>query len=161
MKQIFFYFFWHFVNISLFCKPGGLDSRDQSRLRTSLVSRKTFLKCQDFLDGWDQLFFSWLRFLKLRLFSWEFDVLRFLSRLLRRVAIVKICRDLRNLDIVEAFWVWKLWNVSTYWEISTRKYTHFLTEIQTNCQKRQKFSDLDKFLDLKTKSRSLDLNRRD
>ncbi len=28
----------------------------------------------------------------------------------------------RNLDIVEAFWVWKWWKVSTDWEISTRKY---------------------------------------
>ncbi len=82
-------------------KPGGLNSQDQSRsrLQTSLVSRPTFLKCRDFLDGQDlldgqdQLFFSWLRFLKLRLFCRDFDASRFLSRLLRRVKIVEICRD--------------------------------------------------------------------
>ncbi len=39
----------------LFAKVGGLDSRDQSRSRSrmSFVSRLTFLKCQDFLDGRD------------------------------------------------------------------------------------------------------------
>ncbi len=126
-SKFFFYFFWHFVNISLFCKSGGLDSQDQSRLRTSIVSRPTFLKCQDFLDGQDQLFFSRSRFLKLRLFSREFDLLRFLSRLLRRVKIVEICRDLKNLDIVKAFWIWKCWKVLTCWEISTRKYKNPLT----------------------------------
>jgi hypothetical protein len=43
----------------IFTMPGGLDSRDQSRLRSrlSLVSRPTFLKCQDFLDGRDRIFF--------------------------------------------------------------------------------------------------------
>jgi hypothetical protein len=64
-------------------KPGGLDSKDQSKLRLSLVSRPTFLKCQDFLDSRDQLFFSRLRFLKLRLFNRDLAVWRFSSRLSR------------------------------------------------------------------------------
>ncbi len=40
-------------------KPGGLDSRDQSRSRsrTSLASRPVFKTCRDFLDGRDQLLF--------------------------------------------------------------------------------------------------------
>ncbi len=36
---------------------GGLDSRDQSRSRTSFVSRPVFKTCQDFLDGRDRLLF--------------------------------------------------------------------------------------------------------
>ena len=63
----------------------------------SFVSRPTFLKCQDFLDSWEQIFFSRSRFLKSRLFSRDFDALRFLLRLLRRFKIVKICQDVSRL----------------------------------------------------------------
>ncbi len=60
------------------------------------------------------------------------------------------CQDLsrrsrylsRNFDIVEAFWVWKWWKVSTDWEILTRKYknprTSRLRSRQT-VEKRQNF----------------------
>ena len=40
-----------------FFKHGGLDSRDQSRSRTSFVSRLTFLICQDYPSRRDRLFF--------------------------------------------------------------------------------------------------------
>ena len=119
-------------------KHGGLDSRDQSRLRsrTSFVSRQTFLNRRDCPSCQDQLFFSRSKFLKSRLFSRDFDASRFLSRLQdpsRLSRFVKTRRDYRelsrrsqdlsrNLDIVEAFWVWKWWKVSTDWEISKRKY---------------------------------------
>ncbi len=92
-------------------KVGGLNSWDQSgsRSRTSIVSRLTFENRQGYPSCQDQLFLSRSRFLKSRFFSWDFDASRFLSRLSRRVEIVKICRDasrhcrdlLRNLDIVE------------------------------------------------------------
>ncbi len=60
------------------------------------------------------------------------------------------CQDLsrrswdlsRNLDIVEAFWVWKWWKVSTDWEISTRKYKNPRTSRSRSRQtveKRQNF----------------------
>ncbi len=53
------------IQIREMSKPGGLDSRDQSksRSRLSLVSRSTFLKCQDFLDGRELSFFSGFSFL--------------------------------------------------------------------------------------------------
>ncbi len=58
-----------------------------------------------------------------------FKIETFQSRLWRVKIFVEIvktrrdCRDLsRNLNIVEAFWVWKWWKVSTDWEILTRKY---------------------------------------
>ncbi len=52
-------------------KVGGLDSQDQSRSRsrTSFVSRLTFLNCQDFLDGWDQLFFFLVKIFKIEIFQ--------------------------------------------------------------------------------------------
>ncbi len=59
-------------------------------------------------------FYSWSRFLKLRLFSRDFAASRFLSRC---VEIVKT-----QSRFVKALWVWKWWKVLTDWEISTRKY---------------------------------------
>ncbi len=79
-------------------KPGHLDSRDQSRSRTSLVSRPTFLKCRNFLDSRDQLFFSRSRFLKSRLFNRNLAVSRFLSRL------SKFSRFSRFVEIFEICW---------------------------------------------------------
>ncbi len=72
-----------------------------------------------------------------RFFSRDFAASRYLSRLSRFVEtrqdfwdLSRRCRDLsrrcwdlsRNFNIVEAFWVWKWWKVSTDWEISMRKY---------------------------------------
>ena len=59
-----------------------------------------------------------------------FKIETFQSRLWRVKIFVEICRDAveicqdlsRNLNIVEAFWVWKWWKVSTDREILTRKY---------------------------------------
>ncbi len=54
-----------------------------------------FLKCQDFLDSWDQLFFfSWSRFLKSRLFNWDLATLRFSLRL-----SFFDCRDLLSASV--------------------------------------------------------------
>jgi hypothetical protein len=74
---------------------------------------------QDYSICWDKLlkpveifstvkknfFLSPSRFLKSRLFSWDFVLSRFLLRLSR---FVGTNQDLsRNLDIMETFWVWK------------------------------------------------------
>jgi hypothetical protein len=86
---------WHFWRkFSIFCKPGGLDSPDQSRLRSrlSFMLRSNFIKCQDYPSCQHQNF-SQLWFLKLRFFSRDFVVSRFLSRLSRRIEIVKLCQD--------------------------------------------------------------------
>ncbi len=126
---------------SLF-KPGGLDSWDQSRSRTSLVLRPTFLKCQDFLDGRDQLFF----------FSVEiFQIETFQSRLWRVKIfdeIVEICQDASRLSrFVETFWVWKWWKVVTDWEISTKKYKNPSTsQSRQTVKKCQNFQILTNFL---------------
>jgi len=63
-------------------KPGGLNSRDQSRSRsrTSLVLRPTFLKCQDYPSRRDRLFFSRSSFSKLRFFNQNLSLSRYLSR---------------------------------------------------------------------------------
>jgi hypothetical protein len=60
-----------------------------------------FLICQDellkpvkiFSTVETKLFFSWSRFIKSRLFCWEFEASRFLLRLSRHIQIVNICRD--------------------------------------------------------------------
>jgi hypothetical protein len=39
-----------------YCKPGGLDSREQSRSRCLDVLRRGFSNCRDFLDSWDVVF---------------------------------------------------------------------------------------------------------
>ncbi len=61
-------------------------------------------------------------------------------------------RDLsRNLDIVEAFWVWKWWKVSTDWEILTIKYKNPRTSWSRSRQtvkKRQNFQILTNFSNL-------------
>ncbi len=123
------------VNIWLvLSKPGGLDSWDQSRLRTSLVSRPTFLKCPDFLDCGDQLFF--------------FSVKIF-------VEIVKICRE--AVEIWRQIWLCRgLLSLKMMKSLDglrnldekIQKSTHFLIEIETNCRETPKFSDLDEFLHL-------------
>jgi hypothetical protein len=114
--NIFFSFVLICVKRPYFCqfnnkyKPGGLDSRDQSRSisRMSLVSRLTFLQCWDFLDGRDRPFFSRSRFLKSRLFNWDLAASRFssrLSRFLRFVKIFKICWDFsRFIEISQHYW---------------------------------------------------------
>ncbi len=137
-------------------KHGGFDSRNQSRLRTSFMSRLTFENRWECPSCQDQLFFSRLRFLKSRLFSQDWRVI-FLSRLSRRV---KICWDTsrlsrfvesswdlsRNLYIVEAFWVWKWWKVLTDWEISTWKYKNPRTSrSRQTVEKRQNFQILTNF----------------
>jgi hypothetical protein len=54
-------------------KPGGLDSRDQSRSRSRFLdlSRPTFENRWECPSCRDQLFFPRSRFLKLRLFNWD------------------------------------------------------------------------------------------
>jgi hypothetical protein len=79
-------------------KPGGPDSRDQSRSRLRFLdlSRSTFEKCRDYPYCQDNIFFSQSRFLKLRLLNWDLASSRFLSslsRLSRLIEIFKICRD--------------------------------------------------------------------
>jgi hypothetical protein len=56
----------------VFCikfKPGGLDSRDQSTSRMSLVLRPTFFKFQDFLDGQDWIFFFLVKIFEIATFQ--------------------------------------------------------------------------------------------
>jgi hypothetical protein len=154
-----------FFTILVFCKSGGLNSWDQSRSRTSLVSRPTFLKCQDFLNGQAQLSFSRSRFFKLRLFSREFDASIFLSRLSRHVEIVEICQDASRLlrfvetqsrfvkksrhcrDLLSLKMMKSLDRLRNIDE-KIQKSMHFLIEIKTNCLETPKFSDLDQFLNL-------------
>ena len=88
-------------------KVGGLDSRDQSRSRSrmSFLSRLTFLKCRDFLDGRDRPFFL----------GWDFKIETFQSRLgcvkifIETVKIFKIYQDF--LYLLQLFKI--------YWDIST------------------------------------------
>ena len=73
-------------------KGGGLDSWDQSRsrLRTSFVSRLTFLNCRDFLDGRDRLFFFSVEIFKIEIFQsrlWRVEIF------VEIVKIFEICRD--------------------------------------------------------------------
>jgi hypothetical protein len=129
------------------------------------VSRLTFENRQECPSCRDQLFFSRLRFLKLRLFSRDFDASRFLSRLSRRVEIVKIYRDAsrlwrfvkRQLIFVEksrhcrgllSLKMMKSLDGLRNLDEKIQKSMHFSIEIETNCQEMPKFSDLDKFLDL-------------
>ncbi len=76
----------------LFAKVGGLDSQDQSRLRSrmSFVSRITFLKCQDFLDGRDHLFFFSVKIFKIEIFQLRFIFVKIF------IKIVKINRDCQD-----------------------------------------------------------------
>ncbi len=71
---------------------------------------------------------------------------------LKIVEIIKTNQDLsRNLNIMETFWIWKWWKISTNWEISVRnmqKSTYFSIEIETNCRGMTKFPGFDKLLDL-------------
>ncbi len=108
-------------------KPGGLDSRDQSRLRTSLVSRPTFLKCPDFLNGRDQLFFSQSRFL---------------LRLSRRVKIcwdaVKICRQIWHCQGLLSLKMMKSLDGLRNLDEKIQKSTHF-SRLRQTVEKRQNF----------------------
>ncbi len=97
---------WIFFNL------GGLDSRDQSRsrLRLSFVSRLTF-ENREYPSCQDQLFFSWLRFLKLRFFGQDLSLSRYLfrdcrdkSRLSRFIETFEIYQEFsRFLDIIKTF----------------------------------------------------------
>jgi hypothetical protein len=108
-------------------------------------------------------FLSRSRFLKSRFFSQDFDASRFLSRLLRRVEIVDICRDpsrfSRFVETLSRFVeksrhcrgllsrkMMKSLNGLRNLDEKIQKSTHFL--IDTNCRETPKFSDLDKILDL-------------
>ncbi len=97
--------FYSGEKFSTFINPGALDSRDQSRSRsrTSFVSRLTFLNCQDFLDGRDQLFFFSVEIFKIMIFQsrlWRVKIFveivetrRDCRDLSRRMEIFEICRD--------------------------------------------------------------------
>ncbi len=156
-------------------KVGGLDSQDQSRSRsrTSIVSRLTFENCRDYPSFRDQLFFISVEIFQSRFFSRDFDASRFLSRLLR---FAKTRRDFRDLsrcsqdlsrrcrDAVEtlsrfvkksrhcrgllSLKIMKSLDGLRNLDKKIQKSTHFLIEIETNCQETLKFSDLDEILDL-------------
>ena len=77
-------------------------------------------------------FFFVVEIFKIETFSRDFVESRFLSRLSRRIEIVKICQEaLRFVKICQDtlrfvkkswhYWVWKWWKVLTNWEILTRK----------------------------------------
>jgi len=76
------------------------------------------------------------------------DFCQDLSR--RSLDLLRRSLDLsRNLNIVEAFWVWKWWKVSTDWEISTWKYKNPRTSQSRSRQtvkKRQNFQISTNFL---------------
>ncbi len=78
------------LKIEVMLTLGGLDSWDQSRSRsrTSLASRLTFLKCQDFLDCWDWLSAS----VEIESLNRDKNKNRDKSRLYS-IEIVEICRD--------------------------------------------------------------------
>ncbi len=138
-------------------KPGGLDSWDESRSRSRFLDllRWTLRKCRDFLDYREKLFLSPSRFLKSRLFSWDFVMLRFLLRLSRRIEIVKICWDISR-------FVRKSWHygkilstkmMKSFEELrilmrNMQKSTYFLIEIEMNCQEMTKFWGHNKLLSL-------------
>jgi hypothetical protein len=115
----------------------------------------------------------------LRLFSRDFDALRFLSRLSRPV---KICRDPSRFVETQSRFVEKSRHCQGLLSLKMiksldglrnldkkiQKSTHFLIEIETNCQEmlkifrsqwisRSRLFGLD--IDVETKSRSLDLDR--
>ncbi len=107
-----------------------------------------FLKCQDYPSCWDQ------KFLKPRLFSQDFVASIFLSRLSRRIEIVKICRDASRFveksqhyqDLLSLNMMKSLDGLRNL-DKKMQKSMHFLIKIETNCWETPKFSDLDKFLD--------------
>jgi hypothetical protein len=106
----------------------------KSRFSVETLSRRDFCRdCQDVS--------------RLSRFVETHGDFRDLSRRCRDLS--RPCRDLsRNFDIVEAFWVWKWWKVSTDWEISTRKYKNPCTSWSRSRQtveKRQNFQISTKF----------------
>ncbi len=50
-------------------KPGGLDSRDQSRSRFLDLLRQTFKTCRDFMDCRDEFFFVSIKIFKIKTFQ--------------------------------------------------------------------------------------------
>jgi hypothetical protein len=95
-------------------KHGGLDSRDQSRSRTSFVLRLTFL-------NWVEINFF---FSRSRFFSQDFDASKFLSR---SVEIFEICRGRLSLKMMKSL------NGLRNVDMKIQKSTHFLIEIEINC----------------------------
>ncbi len=79
-----------------FFKVGGLNGRDQSRLRMSIVSRLTLENRRDYPSRRDQFFLSRSIFFKSRLFSRDLDVSRFLSRSSRQIETFQTNRDFRD-----------------------------------------------------------------
>ncbi len=80
-----------FLLLKQICKVGGLDSRDQSRSRTSIVSRLTFENRRDYPSCWDQLFFISVEIFKIEIFQsrlWRVEIF---------VEIVETRRDCRDL----------------------------------------------------------------
>jgi hypothetical protein len=148
-------FDWSYVRLII--KVGGLDSRDQSRSRTSYVSRRTFLNCRDFLDGRDQLFFFSVEIFKIEIFQsrlWRVEIFveivetrRDCQDLSRHVEIFEICRDAVEIcrdavEICREISTLSRPKVSTDWEISTRKYKNPRTSRSRSRQtveKRRKF----------------------
>jgi hypothetical protein len=138
-----------------FSKPGGLDSRDESRSRLRFLdlSRQTFKTCQDFLDGRDKLFFVLVLIFKIETFQLRLCLVKIFVKIVEIVETNQDCQDLsRRIEIcqeISTFSVWKWWKVLMNWEISTRniqKSTYFSIEIETNCREMTKFPCLDKFL---------------
>ncbi len=87
--------------LRVFYKPGGLDSRDQSRSRSGFLdlSRPTFKNCRECPSYRDQLFFSSVKIFKIETFQ-------------SRLGCVEINRDCQDFwDLLILF--------DIYWEIST------------------------------------------
>ncbi len=107
------------ISRSRFFKPGGLDSQDKLRLRNLNLSRQTFKTCQGFLDCWNKLFFVSVEIFKIETFQLRLCLVKVFVKI---VETNRDCRDLsRNLDIMEAFWVWK-WQSLNEWRNLNKKY---------------------------------------
>jgi hypothetical protein len=87
-------------------KLGGLDSRDQSRLRSRLLdlSRSTFETCQDFLDCQDYYFFALVKIVKIDTFELRFGCIKIF------IEIVETNWDRQYLSILSRF-------LNIYWDI--------------------------------------------
>ncbi len=112
------------LNGKHFFKPGGLNSRDQSRLRSrsSFVSRLAFENRQEYPSRWDQLFFFSVEIFKIEIFRLRFIFVEIF------IEIVETNWDFRDLSrIFEISWHNQDFfetsgsKILTNWEISIEK----------------------------------------
>jgi hypothetical protein len=128
--------------------PGGLDSRDLSRLRsrTSFVSRLTFLKCRDYPSCQGQLFFSLVQIFKIKIFLSRFIFVEIF------IKIVETNQDFQDLSrIFEISWhnqdffktfsrlqAQKSWQIEKSWSRNVIKLTNSQSRMRQTveiCQK--------------------------